>query len=431
MQMTQSNVNPASPPPGASIATRIESTGPLICERNAGAISEQKRGPVELNIEAERAASRKKRARLTRGLQCGVGLVVGFMLWSCSVVDERKIAYRNVVTLPTLEVPPDLLSIDSKDELSAAVAPLGETVSLSEYSRGQQSRGATENTTPSATVGLVLGADMQVLRDGAQWWLNIPGKPGQSWEKLKAFWAQTGLDLQRENLELGVIETKWTENKAGVPMSSILRKAFESIYSNSTRDKFVMRLEPGLAPDTTDIFLTHRGMEQVAKDEGVNWFPRPSDPELEVEMLKRLAAYLGAPEEKANALAAQAAQANLSTIAVFDKGPEGQLSLTVNLDFARTWRRVGNALTRLEFALEDFDRGSGVYYVSGTVASQAEKGWFGSLFSDAETKEQTFKVRVRDEGSRCRVTVLNPAGEHDNSPTAQAFLERLEKELNR
>lgn len=352
-------------------------------------------------------------------------------MWACSTVDERKIAYRSVTTLPSLEVPPDLLSIDPKDELSAAVAPLGETISLSEYTRGQQTRVDAVTPAPTSTVGLTLGADLQVLRDGAQWWINIPGQPGQSWEKLKAFWNQTGFELQRENLELGVIETKWSENKAGVPMSSILRKAFESIYSNSTRDKFVTRLEPGQTPNTTDIFLTHRGMQQIAKDDSVNWLPRPADRELEVEMLKRMAAFLGAPEEQASAMVSLAKPENVSTVAAFDKGTEGQLSLVVNLDFARTWRRIGNALTRLEFALEDFDRGRGVYYVSGTVTDKAEKGWFGSLFSDDKTQEQTFKVRVRDEGSRSRVTVLNPAGEQDNSSTAQTFLERLEKEINR
>lgn len=354
---------------------------------------------------------------------------------SCSTVDERRAAYRNVTTLPSLEVPPDLLAIDQKDELSTATAPLGETISLSEYNRGRQGGPVTAKTpvaAPVPTVGMALDSNVRVLRDGAQWWLNISGKPSQSWDKLKLFWEQAGLELQRENLELGVIETKWTENKAGVPMSSILRKAFESIYSNSTRDKFVMRIEPGEAADTTDIFLLHRGMQQVVKDDGTNWVPRPSDRELEVEMLKRVAVFLGTSQERATVAAAQATQEKASAVAALDKSSDNsQAALIVNLDFARTWRRLGNALSRLEFALEDFDRGRGLYYVSGTVADQSQKGWFSRLFSDDEPEAQAFKVRVQDEGARSRVTVLTPSGEQDNSASASAFLARLEEEFNR
>lgn len=362
-------------------------------------------------------------------------VVIGAGMSSCSTVDERRAAYRNVTTLPSLEVPPDLLAIDQKDELSTATAPLGETISLSEYNRGRQGGPVTAKTpvaAPVPTVGMALDSNVRVLRDGAQWWLNISGKPSQSWDKLKLFWEQAGLELQRENLELGVIETKWTENKAGVPMSSILRKAFESIYSNSTRDKFVMRIEPGEAADTTDIFLLHRGMQQVVKDDGTNWVPRPSDRELEVEMLKRVAVFLGTSQERATVAAAQATQEKASAVAALDKSSDNsQAALIVNLDFARTWRRLGNALSRLEFALEDFDRGRGLYYVSGTVADQSQKGWFSRLFGDDEPEAHAFKVRVQDEGARSRVTVLTPSGEQDNSASASAFLARLEEEFNR
>ena len=361
-------------------------------------------------------------------------IVMGVGAAACSTVDERRVAYRNATTLPSLEVPPDLLAIDQKDELNTATAPLGETISLSEYNRGRQGGPVATKTpveAPTPAVGMALDSNVRVLRDGAQWWLNISGKPSQSWDKLKLFWEQAGLELQRENLELGVIETKWTENKAGVPMSSILRKAFESIYSNSTRDKFVMRIEPGEAADTTDIFLLHRGLQQVVKDDGTNWLPRASDRELEVEMLKRIAVFLGSSQERATVVAAEATQEQASAVAALDKSTDSQAALLVNLDFARTWRRLGNALTRLEFALEDFDRGRGLYYVSGTVADQSQKGWFSRLFGDDQPQAHAFKVRVQDEGTRSRVTVLTSSGEPDNSATASAFLARLEEEFNR
>ena len=148
-------------------------------------------------------------------------------------------------------------------------------------------------------------------------------------------------------------------------------------------------------------------------------------------MLKRIAVFLGSSQERATVVAAEATQEQASAVAALDKSTDSQAALLVNLDFARTWRRLGNALTRLEFALEDFDRGRGLYYVSGTVADQSQKGWFSRLFGDDQPQAHAFKVRVQDEGTRSRVTVLTSSGEPDNSATTSAFLARLEEEFNR
>jgi hypothetical protein len=59
--------------------------------------------------------------------------------------------------------------------------------------------------------------------------------------------------------------TDWIENRAEIKsnaISDMMRKVLDSVHSTGTRDQYRLRLEPGPKPGTTDIFLTHRGMEE-------------------------------------------------------------------------------------------------------------------------------------------------------------------------
>jgi outer membrane protein assembly factor BamC len=89
------------------------------------------------------------------------------------------------------------------------------------------------------------------------------------------------------------METDWAENRAKIQQDfirNVLGKVIDSVYSTAERDKFRTRLEPGSTPGTTDIFISHRGMYEIFVSEGkdqTKWQPRPADPELEAEMLRR------------------------------------------------------------------------------------------------------------------------------------------------
>ena len=92
------------------------------------------------------------------------------------------------------------------------------------------------------------------------------------------------------------METDWAENRADIPQDfirRILEKVTSALYSAATRDKFRTRLERGETPGTTELYVSHRGAEEVSQGENFVWQPRASDPELEAEMLNRLIVYLG------------------------------------------------------------------------------------------------------------------------------------------
>ncbi len=81
------------------------------------------------------------------------------------------------------------------------------------------------------------------------------------------------------------------------------RKVIDTLYSTPERDKFRTRLER-TASGSTEIYISHRGMQEVysttTKDQTV-WQPRPTDPELEAEFLRRLMVKLGVTQEQSKA----------------------------------------------------------------------------------------------------------------------------------
>ena len=102
------------------------------------------------------------------------------------------------------------------------------------------------------------------------------------------------------------METDWAENRAKIKddvLRNLLGKVLDSLYSTAERDKFRTRLEPGIQPGTTDIFISHRGMYEIFVTEGkdqTKWQPREPDPELEAEMLRRLMVRLGSDQKRAD-----------------------------------------------------------------------------------------------------------------------------------
>lgn len=98
-------------------------------------------------------------------------------------------------------------------------------------------------------------------------------------------------------------------------------------------------------------------MYEVYVTEGkdqTRWQPRNPDPDLEAEMLRRLMVRLGADETRANALLGSAPIPDRAKL--IGKLTEGNAVLEVQEPFDRAWRRVGLALDRVGFTVEDRDR---------------------------------------------------------------------------
>ncbi len=341
--------------------------------------------------------------------------------------------YKKSSSIPPLEVPPDLTS-DSIN--SGNVIPGANPTGSSTYSDYASQSVASVSSQAGVLPSL---ADIQVERSGDKRWLVIKARPSQVWPKLREFWLNSGFLLKMEDPRIGIMETDWAENRADIPQGiirSLLARVSDALYSAATRDKFRVRLERGVAAGYTELYLTHRGAEEVSQGEAFVWQPRPSDPELEAEMLNRIVVYFGVGKQKAATMVSDRRNTRPQRATVIRDG-KGNTALSLAEGFSRAWRRTGLALDRVGFTVEDRDRSRGLYYVryvDPMKDGKKEEGWLSSLniFSsddDDEPKDNDYLISLVGEGQRTQVSVLNKQGQRDSSPTADRILSLLHEQL--
>ena len=344
-------------------------------------------------------------------------------LGACSVLEGDKIDYRSSGKGPSLEVPPDLTQLSRDGRYTVA----GGAVSASSYQ-------TTSTGAPGTPTALSAAGDVRMERAGSQRWLVVNRPADQLWGPTRDFWQENGFLLAQEQANLGIMETDWAENRAKLPNDLIrnaLGKVLDSFYSTGERDKFRTRLERN-ASGGTEIYISHRGMVEVyttnLKDQTV-WQPRPADPELEAEFLRRLLVKLGLPAEQAKqAVAATTPTKEAARVTT----AQGQSAVQLDDGFDRAWRRVGLALDRTGFTVEDRDRAQGIYFVR-YVEPGSEKsggGFFGKLFGgDSAGAPLKYRVLVRSQGESSTVSVLDDKGQPDTTANAQRILKLLADDL--
>jgi len=341
---------------------------------------------------------------------------------ACSVLEGEKVDYKTAGKGPSLEVPPDLTQL-SRD--SRYIVP-GGPVTASSFQIVQAAPGVP---TAASTLG-----DVRIERAGTQRWLVVNRSADELWNPVREFWQESGFLLAMDQANLGIMETDWAENRAKLPQDFIrnaLGKVFDSLYSTSERDRFRTRLERS-PTGGTEIYISHRGMVEVysnEKKDATVWQPRPPDPELEAEFLRRLMVKLGVPQEQSKALTASGVAKTTSRVATVGTTPVVQ----IDEGFDRAWRRVGLTLDRTGFTVEDRDRAQGTYFVRYVEpnADKKEKGFFGKLFSRSEPTVPPLKYRIslKSQGDSTTVSVLDDKGAPETSANAQRIVQVIADDL--
>ncbi len=359
-----------------------------------------------------------------------------------SLLESNRIDYKSASQAATasLEVPPDLTQIRRDSRFAIPEANQG-SATASGYNLEKNGNGSV------ATTGLVAPSklkDMYIERDGSQRWLVTKQTPEALWPELKDFWQELGFVINVENKETGVMETDWAENRAKIPQDLIrktLGKVLDSLYSTGERDKFRTRVERA-ANGNVEIYISHRGAEEVftgTQKDSTIWTSRPSDSGLEAEFLSRLMIKLGADGESAK----QAVNSTTGTplLKVRSKLLRADNLAYVETDegFDRSWRRVGLALDRIGFTVEDRDRSKGIYFVRyidqdiDAKSKGASDGFFSKLFSwgssDSAKNAQKYRILVKESGEVSHITVHGEDGKVDSSATAEKILKLLNDQL--
>ena len=361
-------------------------------------------------------------------------LLLAALLSGCSTTlfSGDRVDYRSAATkMNPLEVPPDLAQLtrdgayqQQRGAISASTMPAGAT--------------AVRTKGPLIAPGEMAG--YKIEKDEHQRWLSVPKPPEQVWPLIVGFWQDLGFLLVKNDPSAGVMETNWAENRAKLPQD-IVRKTIgsvlDSLYSTGEMDQYRTRVER--TATGSEIFVTHKGMEEVhtsALKDSTRWQPRPPDPQMESEMLARMLVKLGATETAArNAVAnpVSATPAKDRARVLADK-PAATLEVDDGLD--RAWRRVGIALDRSGFTVEDRDRAAGLYFVRyvdpKTAGQDNTPGFFGKLFgasTDTSAAAVKYQVSLKSEGSKTIVSVLNSQGAPDAGENSRRIVTVLADEL--
>lgn len=371
---------------------------------------------------------------------CIVLLAASAVLAGCQtvsgLVDGNRGDYRSSGRLPPLEVPPDLARPTADNRFNVPEVGGAASATFSEFDKQRKGK-----PTASASAGLLPEVEkVRIERAGNERWLVLPVPPEKVWPLMREFWLEAGFVIAVETPEAGVLETDWSETRPKVTEGGIrglFDRVLSSVRSSGLRDKFRTRLERGTG-GSTEVFVSHRGLEEVqvgSNTQEFKWQSRPRDVDLEGEMLRRIMVRFGTPEAVARSGVAQS-QAPAAARARIVKTGDGAASLSVSDDFDRAWRRVGLALDRIGFTVEDRDRSKGLYFVryADTDAAPQKEGYlsrFAFWRGDAATprKAEQFRIVVGKAEEGSRVQVLNRDGGSDSSETAQRILTVLLEQL--
>ncbi|WP_018935145.1 outer membrane protein assembly factor BamC [Thioalkalivibrio sp. ALJ24] len=381
------------------------------------------------------SARHASRPALAAALPLAVALAVGTA--GCAGTDDRGPVYQESRQAPDLEVPPELSAPDSRDGHRVPDAP-GERVSAREM---QQPEAAAAPGTPATARAddvrvLPEDSDVRLWRDGDTRWLTVDEDPDALWNSLAAFWDSQNLPLERNEPDVGIMETEWAEDRAGIPFSGargFFARTIGGLYDTGTRDKYRLRVERE-DDGSTAVYITHRGAEEEPLgDERFVWVTRPADPELEAEMLNRLRLFLltGEPGEGGER-AEESEMQRVPGATLEDR--DGEPALRFDADGERVWRHLGTRLDRAGLLIDDRDRRSGIHEVTYRPDATGEErdGFFSRMFGRGDQRADTrYRVELTEQDGAATVRVRDLDGEMLDEDDARFVLERIEEAFRR
>lgn len=326
----------------------------------------------QVNIESTSTDIHNVKARTTSLL---LPLLLLANLTACDSIPfiDNTSDYKGAGRSRPLEVPPDLTASPSSDTYAV---PGG--TSYSSYTQAQEGQEIGVEKVLQSPDGV------RLERSGAQSWLVVDASAEKIWPVVREFWIDMGFAVRVENAQIGVMETEWVESDAIKKDTSgnaldKFDKWLDKLSGFADRKKFRTRLDRGAEAGTTEIYMSHRSVSG-APDDGKTRIqtqlgeietgyraddksaPKAdaSDAELDAELLRRLMVKLGIEEQKSKSILAEAVVVKRAEIV---KESDGSARLLLNDQFDRAWRRVGLALDRVGFVIEDKDRSNGLFFV--------------------------------------------------------------------
>ena len=339
------------------------------------------------------------------------------LLSACAGSGDSGLNYRDAVVTPTLEMPPDLISRDLDRNLEVPGSNIGKP-----ENRGRFAETGNLNVEPR-TLPEFDGVDIE--GDCGVNWLVIGTPAEQLWPQLRAFWAEQGFRLIKDEPAIGVMETEWLSMKTGG--DSFLSSLFASLRAAEYRDQYLTRVER--AGGKTRVKIAHRGQELVVEtddprtDDGARgWQLMPPDPDKEHEMLSRLMIFLGMQDPRRRAELENLGL--LQPLARLSRDEEDASPyLLVRQGFGQSWNRLVHVLDRLAIPVRSMERDEN----HGRLELDAAA--LSGLLDQKVPDPLLVEVQGSPGANVSRVILRRPNGATDSSDQAMAVLQFFYRQL--
>lgn len=228
---------------------------------------------------------------------------------------------------------------------------------------------------PEALSSNVYSDNVKIQKLDDERWIFINASPSEVWPRVRNFLNNNGLQVASTDAPRGLIETAWLNFKD----------------DPDSRDKYRLRIEQGVQPDSAEVHVTHLSMPRDAEMPAqVVWPEHSSSEEREGWMIQELAASLAA--EIGSASASLLAQTIGGSPKVAIVARDGEPVLRMELEPLRAMATLNHALQQEGLRIVDQDSGAGIYYVQYQDPDEGE-GFFSGWFSRDEAAD---KYRLED-----------------------------------
>ncbi|MBT5203984.1 MAG: outer membrane protein assembly factor BamC [Gammaproteobacteria bacterium] len=258
------------------------------------------------------------------------------------------------------------------------------------------------------------GVDQIVIKKlGDQQWVFLDIPPSVVWPKIVQFWEANNLHLDEANPSDGILTSQWITAREGSAESVFQSISLGTVYANTRAanlHQFRLSLEPGVRSGSSEIYLLQRQMKANApyRLDTVAWQNGSDDLDLENEILKKIAFYLGENISQGTISMLATGLTESRTRLIPDRFKP---VLLYKLDFNRAWATVGDALENANVDVKDLNRSTATYFVNYRLGQNPKPGFFSKLFS-REAKgevgdENSYQVMLEEQGSEIAVTVFD------------------------
>jgi outer membrane protein assembly factor BamC len=262
--------------------------------------------------------------------------------------------------------------------------------------------------------------EVRIQRLGQRSWLVIPEPPTTAWPKLKQFLAENAVPLSYEAPEVGRLNTEWLQIE-DTPYRDVIRTLLKDAKAADPlllgQDRFLIKVEQGLRPLTTEIQVRHENdsvslpvRDEVVVIEGLSSHIVAA----EEDLLNEIGAYIAArvSEQTVSKVALQIGSTKKTELG---RNASGNPVLHLYLDYERAWATLGQALDNAEVEILNLDRTAGLFEVNipstAFTGGEARKGFFCRVtFSCDDDDAIDVQIQLQGSGQDYAVSVMGADG---------------------